>query len=341
MRVSKNRQFLRNPLSTPDEVNTISSSKQRFDNLEQLADGVRHWDVEFRPLASDTSGTDLIQVQLGPIMITHLSTGCRHFHQGASPPGMYTFAFLADGNQMVRWCGTLLDAARIPFFAPAQDFTASASPRFSVFTLSVDTAWLQQTAVWERFDVEPGRRKLARAQNPRAVSRLRGTVSEACGLLVSTPLTMETGAQFVSTITTDVISDLINVIGDGAPILETVPAAARARAVRRAIAYMRENPSEALSVDEISKVAKVSERTLQRSFLEHFGVTPKAFFQGIRLTGVRDELLRHAPSEMLVRDAASRWGFWHLGQFARDYRQLFGELPSQTLASGHRVSNKR
>ena len=62
MRVSKNRQFLRYPPSIPDEVNTISLSKHRFDNLEQLADGVRHWDVEFRPLASDTSGTDLTSV---------------------------------------------------------------------------------------------------------------------------------------------------------------------------------------------------------------------------------------------------------------------------------------
>jgi AraC-like DNA-binding protein len=31
------------------------------------------------------------------------------------------------------------------------------------------------------------------------------------------------------------------------------------------------------------------------------------------------------------QDAAARWGFWHLGQFSRDYKGQFGELPSQTL----------
>jgi AraC family transcriptional regulator, ethanolamine operon transcriptional activator len=32
-----------------------------------------------------------------------------------------------------------------------------------------------------------------------------------------------------------------------------------------------------------------------------------------------------------VTQAASQWGFWHLGYFSRDYRKMFGELPSQTF----------
>jgi AraC family ethanolamine operon transcriptional activator len=32
-----------------------------------------------------------------------------------------------------------------------------------------------------------------------------------------------------------------------------------------------------------------------------------------------------------VQAAAVRWGFFHFGQFARDYKLQFGELPSLTL----------
>jgi AraC family ethanolamine operon transcriptional activator len=32
-----------------------------------------------------------------------------------------------------------------------------------------------------------------------------------------------------------------------------------------------------------------------------------------------------------IQDIASHWGFWHLSQFAQDYKHLFGELPSATL----------
>jgi AraC-like DNA-binding protein len=32
-----------------------------------------------------------------------------------------------------------------------------------------------------------------------------------------------------------------------------------------------------------------------------------------------------------VHAIAERWGFWHTGEFASDYRRLFGQLPSETL----------
>jgi AraC family ethanolamine operon transcriptional activator len=34
----------------------------------------------------------------------------------------------------------------------------------------------------------------------------------------------------------------------------------------------------------------------------------------------------------MVGQVAGDWGFYHLGQFSRDYRRLFGESPSATLA---------
>jgi AraC-like DNA-binding protein len=48
------------------------------------------------------------------------------------------------------------------------------------------------------------------------------------------------------------------------------------------------------------------------------------------LNGVRRGL-RDAEKGVAVQDVAAHWGFWHLGQFAQDYKRLFGELPSTTL----------
>jgi AraC-like DNA-binding protein len=73
-------------------------------------------------------------------------------------------------------------------------------------------------------------------------------------------------------------------------------------------------------------------RTLRRCFNEHFGIGPKAYISRYRLGQVRSALLRDRQDQS-VMDIANEWVFWHMGQFAKDYRQMFGELPSMTPMS--------
>jgi hypothetical protein len=47
---------------------------------------------------------------------------------------------------------------------------------------------------------------------------------------------------------------------------------------------------------------------------------------------VRQALESAGPEPPLVKTVALDHGFWHLGHFACDYRDLFGETPSETVA---------
>ena len=72
------------------------------------------------------------------------------------------------------------------------------------------------------------------------------------------------------------------------------------------------------------------ERTLRFLFEEQFGTSPIRVLRARRLCEAR-RALRAAPKGARVSDVAGRFGFWHLGQFATDYRALFGERPSDTV----------
>jgi len=87
-----------------------------------------------------------------------------------------------------------------------------------------------------------------------------------------------------------------------------------------------------LTVRDLCRAAGASERTLRYAFVERYGVPPKAYLKAVRLHGVRRELRSADLHALRVTDTANRWGFWHMGDFAADYRRLFGELPSKTLA---------
>lgn len=107
----------------------------------------------------------------------------------------------------------------------------------------------------------------------------------------------------------------------------------RGRVLQEAIGLIEEQSDEPISIAEIERRTGSSTRTLRNAFHEAFGVSPKQYLQVYRLNQVRRCLRDLRGCENAVSTAANAWGFWHMGQFAADYRKMFGELPSETLLS--------
>lgn len=115
----------------------------------------------------------------------------------------------------------------------------------------------------------------------------------------------------------------------------------RGRALaRRADAWLRQTLAEPPTIAALCGALHVSPRTLHEAFREHLGTTPKAYLKVLRLNAAQHDLLHGGPNKR-VTDAALDWGFLHFGWFARDYRRLFGETPSQTLQRGRTDAGRR
>lgn len=106
---------------------------------------------------------------------------------------------------------------------------------------------------------------------------------------------------------------------------------ARKRVVDRACALMLATPEAPISMLEVCRGVGASPRKLEYCFRSVLGVSPARYLRTARLNGVHRELRRSRDG--VVHEIASRWGFWHMGEFAAAYRRHFGELPSQTLGS--------
>jgi len=108
--------------------------------------------------------------------------------------------------------------------------------------------------------------------------------------------------------------------------------------VLRAREFMQANLDEPITLGQICAVARASQRSVEYAFRDVYGVGAKKFLKMLRLNEVRRRL-RASPAMPSIADAAHGVGFWHMGHFAADYRRLFGETATQTLASrsGHAV----
>lgn len=94
--------------------------------------------------------------------------------------------------------------------------------------------------------------------------------------------------------------------------------------------YMERNAGTPLSPRALARAGYMSVRTLHTTFHNELGTSAMAYLRAIRLDRVRSELLRDGPRRR-VTEVAMRWGFSHPSRFAQQYRNRFGELPSQTL----------
>jgi AraC-like DNA-binding protein len=101
-------------------------------------------------------------------------------------------------------------------------------------------------------------------------------------------------------------------------------------------AWLTSQSHRAVRITELAKRAGVSPRTVERAFLRT-GCTPLEYLRGVRLDLAR-RLLAEPTATLTVAEAAAAAGFRQLGRFAGEYRQHFGELPSQTLARSRRAS---
>ena len=108
----------------------------------------------------------------------------------------------------------------------------------------------------------------------------------------------------------------------------TVP---RGQIIRRSMDFVDQHEGEYLSVEQLAAAAGVSERTLRHAFQQYVGVAPVRYLNRRTLHQVRRALKAADPSRATVTEIATQFGVWQLGRFARDYRYLFGELPSETL----------
>ncbi len=101
-------------------------------------------------------------------------------------------------------------------------------------------------------------------------------------------------------------------------------------AVERAREYIHGKLAEPLPLSELCRYAHVQARSLEYGFREITGLSPIAYVKSLRLNAVRRDLSRASAAEHSISAIALDHGFWHLSQFAADYRKFFGETPTST-----------
>jgi AraC family ethanolamine operon transcriptional activator len=301
-------------------------------DFDEFVESVRDWRLDFRQLGCGPFHSEVLQVGLEEIQLGRARFGSRLHQRGDPPAGMRTFVVPGDDQQEFRWRGHRITSTSLMIFPAGAELESFSRPGFHVYTLSVDETLLEELV--DALELPPLDALLGGSEVvdlPREMVRgMRSRAREICRAVEANPRWLsesDTQSDLRTELPTQALLNLAARRGLGGPLAS----AEKGRVLRRALAHLAERVNEPVGVGELCRAVAVSERTLRRAFMEAFGMAPKQYLTTLRLSGAQRQLRHADASSGRVSDVANHWGFWHLGQFAGDYRRRFGELPSETL----------
>lgn len=313
--------------------NSVASIFQRrtiFD-VDELSFAIPDWSIEISPLRPGSFRGEITVVTLGPVLIWYgrynqqllervrTPEHCMTIAHPSRGPDVVTFngRALRDGEVLLGGCASVAETVghgvREPAAASVRlDFLRSQSdwleahcpePAAQMQVRSAGSTWTQEFSAalrWISDAVVRYEGALTHAEVQRSlVDALLARIS--CVHLMQAPLSEHRGAR-----------------------------ASRRIAVQRAREYIHSHLTDPIRLSELCEHAHTQARSLEYGFLEVMGVSPMTYVRALRLQRVRRLLLSPAVHTRSVSEIALDCGFWHLGQFAADYKQHYSESPSAT-----------
>ncbi len=296
----------------------------QFKHLEHFLEEVRHFDLDFRLLGAGGFKCSLKQLVSQKVLL-----GYGRFHRsldqvGATPLGYRTFVILGPRCHGFRWRGHQITQNDLLIFPSSNELHSASHDDFEIFTISIHLDYIEQLMDAFGLNEIPDKQEVVRMDEPIAY-KLR---SLAASII-----------QF-SASEVDVAQALAHNLAEKLLITAAKPYSTKITnlrkrdiALNRIVEFVRNTKNPTSNLEQLCRIANVSERTLQYAFKDQYGITPTTFVKRWNLNTIRRQLLLAHPDETKVNNICMEFNISHQSQFATDYKKIFAELPSDTLNS--------
>lgn len=276
--------------------------------------------------------TRIARAAAGSISVDRIEIGFEMSYD-ADPLGKICLCEVYSGSiqdhETDGWADEFRPGDLVSFAPPDRPYTGKICKSSYSITM-FDPALLTRVAGVSRKDDTPVRLLEHRPQSRQAARHLSRTIAYVGEQALRNPLARESPLVLASV--SQLLAASVLAAFPNTATTEPEGPAAHPGTVKRAISFMESHLDQAISVADIAAAAGVTVRALQSTFRRHLDCTPLEHLRRLRLAEVRTELLAADPSETTVATIAARWGFHHHGRMTATYREVYGELPSVTLA---------
>lgn len=304
---------------------------------EALAAAVRNADLTTCQISKKPVPSRLARVMCPQVCLDFASFGPAMLFSGIMPRDCYTLVFVLECPEAGHSFnfGSKHRDGYMGFFPPGGLLDAYTPEGCAELTLTVPAA-VFLTAVEKSFPEIP-EKILQRGAGMRIGQTEQAHLRALLPLILSgtedpASLLAEEGAR--KNLGSSVLDVFLMALRAGCSSLVKEPGQRvekRLRHLRLARDYLVEHQTHPVQITELSSEIGLTRRGVESLFRDTMGVGPITLLRHQRLHGAR-RALGAAPNKLgKVKETALEWGFWHMGHFAKEYREFFGESPSETL----------
>jgi AraC family ethanolamine operon transcriptional activator len=308
-------------------VDAVRSGEIVANDIEELNYAVWPWELAMRQLSAGRLDARLAFLQLDGLLLTRERWSHRVFATGATPPGYLVLGGPCT-ERTFRWCDDETDSRHLAYaFGKTEtEFLTRDRSHHWVLLVPLDRV---TDRIGEAAVADAARQRHVLPCDPTISRNIRAQVEAAHGTFGRQEDLLD-DRRLVDAAVSDLLDSVGTLLIGAHP--EGGPSTPRKRylACRRAL-HLVDELTHPIGVPELAKAVGVSRRVLERGFQETVNVSPQRYLRWNRMNRLHRELRGSHSPEATVTRLAHRWGFDELGRMAGDYRQLFGELPSETL----------
>lgn len=312
-----------------------SYSRVDSDDAEDHGRSVHGWQLEYSQIGRGTFSGRLEQFHLDNFQIFREKTNCVLMKCGSSWPGSVVCVLPINADGCARSGGHELPKKNFGLLSDGNNLPEILTPNLlDVVSIVFDRRWFALQAVdygypkvanliWSQVGLPMSNEQFARLQVFFAEMFKQVEITPA---IVSLPASRASLEDEIVTVLLECLSTTVPVNLQSETRQKILADAANAFVIRNAF----DKPS----IETLCLEVGISRRTLQNCFLQSYGISALQYLRATRLNAVRRDLKRNALQDnpLSIGVIAANWGFWHLSRFAGQYRELFGELPSETAA---------
>jgi AraC-like DNA-binding protein len=305
--------------------------------LEELAQHIKHADIELTQISRAQSPSSLMQVHFDNINLQIGQYGAGHIAYATSDKERSGMVFKISGEYPTICNGYDIDNKSFMFYGKNSEYmaTTNGSCKWTYITFKPD--YLEESLL-EPLQLHLDKKRnissyLQKIKEEVYLHSFYAIVNEITEIAISNPLVFQ-NTDTVQGMEWSLLDSQMLVLSNTLNSNEKNSDRGKKShefIIMNSIEFLKANSYKPIHVLDLCSALNVKIRTLYYAFQEFYGLSPIRFLRLLRFAKARRDLLYADPVGTTVTDVAAKWHFWHFGRFSVEYKALFGESPSETL----------